>query len=93
MALGWQIGLYARACHLFNPIPEGFASILYKDVSKAETAANDMKLTAQDLYQFGIIDGIIEEPYGGAHNDYDYVIGKVREVIDLDLKELMGLSV
>ena len=55
--------------YIFHTFPEGFASILYKDASKAETAANDMKLTAQDLYQFGIIDGIIKEPAGGAHND------------------------
>lgn len=73
--------------------PEGFASILYKDSSKAEAAAKDMKLTAQDLYQFGIIDGIIPEPPGGAHSDYNYVTGQVREVIREDLKELMGLSV
>lgn len=94
LALGVADRVYMLEHAIYSILsPEGFASILYKDASKAETAANDMKLTAQDLYQFGIIDGIIEEPYGGAHNDYDYVIGKVREVIDLDLKELMGLSV
>lgn len=73
--------------------PEGFASILYKDASKAETAANDMKLTAQDLYRFGVIDGIIPEPAGGAHNDYDFAAGKVRDIIERDLNELMALPV
>lgn len=73
--------------------PEGFASILYKDASKAETAANDMKLTAQDLYRLGVIDGIIPEPAGGAHNDYDFAAGKVRDIIERDLNELMALPV
>lgn len=73
--------------------PEGFASILYKDASKAETAAKDMKLTAQDLYRFGIIDGIIPEPAGGAHNDYDFVAAKVRDYIKQDITELMAIPV
>ena len=47
--------------------PEGFASILWKDGSKAKEAAEVMKITAQDLYQFKIIDKIVKEPYGGAH--------------------------
>lgn len=44
--------------------PEGFASILYKDASKAKEAAEDMKATAEDLKKFGIIDKIIKEPEG-----------------------------
>lgn len=72
--------------------PEGFASILYKDASKAEQAARDMKLTAQDLQQFGIIDGIIEEPKGGAHNDYDRIAENIKTVIESDLKQLMQMN-
>lgn len=49
--------------------PEGFASILWKDGSRAKDAAEVMKITAQDLYQFGIIDKIVKEPYGGAHRN------------------------
>jgi len=71
--------------------PEGFASILYKDSSKAERAARDMKLTAQDLLEFGIIDGIIPEPQGGAHNDYDQMAQNIKTVLDYDLKELLKL--
>ncbi len=71
--------------------PEGFASILYKDSSKAEQAARDMKLTAQDLYQFGIIDGIIPEPQGGAHNDRDLTAQNIKSVLEADLQELMEL--
>ncbi len=51
--------------------PEGFASILYKDASRAKEAANKMKITAQDLINFGIIDRIIKEPLGGAHTNVD----------------------
>ena len=51
--------------------PEGFASILYKDASRAKEAANTMKITAQDLITFGIIDRIIKEPLGGAHTNVD----------------------
>lgn len=73
--------------------PEGFASILYKDASKAEQAARDMKLTAQDLYQFGIIDGIIPEPQGGAHNDFDLMAANIKQVIENDLQELLEIPV
>jgi acetyl-CoA carboxylase carboxyl transferase subunit alpha len=73
--------------------PEGFASILYKDSSKAEQAAKDMKLTAQDLLQFGIIEGIIPEPQGGAHNDFDLMAQNIKTVLETDLQDLMQLPV
>ena len=49
--------------------PEGFASILWKDSGRAAEACDLMKLTAQDLYKFGVVDGIIPEPPCGAHHD------------------------
>ena len=49
--------------------PEGFASILWKDGSRVKEAAEAMKITAQDLKEFKIIDKIIKEPYGGAHRN------------------------
>src|SRR5215211_6140484 len=49
--------------------PEGAASILWRDTSKAEAAATNMKITAEDLMEFGIIDAIVTEPTGGAHRD------------------------
>ena len=49
--------------------PEGAASILWRDAAKASDAANSMKITAQDLLKFGIIDTIVREPEGGAHRD------------------------
>ena len=49
--------------------PEGAASILWRDTAKAQDAATNMKITAQDLDRFGVIDRIITEPVGGAHRD------------------------
>ncbi|MBI4274914.1 MAG: acetyl-CoA carboxylase carboxyltransferase subunit alpha [Rhizobiales bacterium] len=49
--------------------PEGAASILWRDTSKAQDAATNMKITAQDLVRFGVIDDIVGEPIGGAHRD------------------------
>ena len=49
--------------------PEAAASILWRDSSRAQEAATGMKITAQDLIRFGIIDGVIPEPVGGAHRD------------------------
>jgi acetyl-CoA carboxylase carboxyl transferase subunit alpha len=49
--------------------PEGCAAILWKDGSKADMAAEALKLTAQDALDFGVIDGIVSEPLGGAHRD------------------------
>jgi acetyl-CoA carboxylase carboxyl transferase subunit alpha len=50
--------------------PEGCAAILWKDASQAETAAQGLKLTAQDLIAYGLIDEIVPEPPGGAHSDH-----------------------
>jgi acetyl-CoA carboxylase carboxyl transferase subunit alpha len=92
LALGVADKIYMLEHAVYSILsPEGFASILYKDSTKAEVAAKDMKLTAQDLYQFGIIDGIISEPPGGAHNDFEYVMGQVRDIIRADLRELISL--
>ena len=54
--------------------PEGCAAILWSDATKAEEAASRLKLTAQDLEQFGVIDEIVPEPFGGAHRDPTTII-------------------
>ncbi len=93
LALGVADKVYMLEHSIYSILsPEGFASILYKDAGKAEQAARDMKLTAQDLLQFGIIDGILPEPKGGAHNDYDQMAQNIREVLLKDLQELMNLG-
>ena len=92
LALGVADKVYMLEHAVYSILsPEGFASILYKDSSKAEQAAKDMKLTAQDLHQFGIIDGIIPEPQGGAHNDFDLMMKNVKAVIEEELKKLKEL--
>ncbi|MEO0148085.1 MAG: acetyl-CoA carboxylase carboxyltransferase subunit alpha [candidate division WOR-3 bacterium] len=58
--------------------PEGAASILFRDASKNKEAAEILKLTADDLLKFGIIDGIIKEPLGGAHRDYDETARRIK---------------
>jgi acetyl-CoA carboxylase carboxyl transferase subunit alpha len=61
--------------------PEGGASILWKDAAKAQDAANSMKITAQDLVGFGVIDGIISEPAGGAHRHPEAVMASTGAAI------------
>ena len=72
--------------------PEGCAAILYKDVTKAEQAATNLHLTAQDLLKFGIIDEIIPEPLGGAQRHQKEVINTVGECIQKHLQLLLELS-
>lgn len=72
--------------------PEGFASILYKDSTKAKQAAEDMKLTAKDLKQLGIIDEIIKEPEGGAQNDINKVCKDIKKYLIKNIKELQKIS-
>ena len=72
--------------------PEGCAAILYKDASKAEQAATNLHLTAQDLLRFGVIDEIIEEPLGGAQRHPDEVVDKVGKAIQKHLSMLLKLT-
>jgi acetyl-CoA carboxylase carboxyl transferase subunit alpha len=67
--------------------PEGFASILWKDASRAAEAAEVMKMTAEDLFKMGIIDDIIPEPKGGAQTDPKLMAQTLKEklVQELDL--------
>ena len=72
--------------------PEGFASILYKDASKAKEAAENMKLTAKDLKELGIVDKIISEPEKGAQNDFETVIEEIKKYLVKNIKELKKLT-
>jgi acetyl-CoA carboxylase carboxyl transferase subunit alpha len=72
--------------------PEGAASILWRDTAKAEDAASNMKITAQDLIRFGIIDAIVPEPTGGAHRDPGAAISVAGQAIAEALGELRGLD-
>ncbi|MBV9331383.1 MAG: acetyl-CoA carboxylase carboxyltransferase subunit alpha [Alphaproteobacteria bacterium] len=68
--------------------PEGCASILWRSPEKAQEAAAAMKITAQDVLDLGVIDGIIPEPSGGAHRAPDEAISAVGEVLAAALAEL-----
>jgi len=72
--------------------PEGAASILWHDTSKAQEAATSMKITAQDMARFGMIDTIVPEPTGGAHRDPAAAIAAVGEAIGSALADLRGLD-
>src|SRR3954468_16134918 len=72
--------------------PEAASSILWRDNSKAQEAANTMKITAQDMLRFGVIDRIIKEPAGGAHRDPDAMIKTTGEAIDAAFGELRNLD-
>ena len=72
--------------------PEGCASILYRDATKAADAANALKITAQDLLKLGIIDGEIKEPLGGAHVDHKLMADTLKSTILNTLEELSKMS-
>jgi acetyl-CoA carboxylase carboxyl transferase subunit alpha len=72
--------------------PEASASILWRDPGRAQDAATNMKITAQDLLKFGIIDGIVTEPVGGAHRDPDAAIRAAGDAMAAALSELVPLS-
>jgi acetyl-CoA carboxylase carboxyl transferase subunit alpha len=72
--------------------PEGAASILWRDSARAQDAATNMKITAQDLIRFKVVDGIVAEPLGGAHRAPEVVIQATGEAIDRALASFAGQS-
>jgi len=72
--------------------PEGAASILWRDTAKASEAATNMKITAQDLVRFGVVDTVVPEPMGGAHRDPAAAIAAAGEAIAGALADLHGLD-
>lgn len=72
--------------------PEGCSSILWRSSEHANIAAESLKLTAQDMFRFGIIDEIIAEPVGGAHRDAKIAINEIGNVIEKRLEALLLLS-
>jgi acetyl-CoA carboxylase carboxyl transferase subunit alpha len=72
--------------------PEGAASILWRDSAKAQEAAQNMKITADDLLRFGVIDTIVREPSGGAHRDPVTTIRATGEAMDNAFEDLRGLD-
>lgn len=87
------LGVANRVLMLENAVyailsPEGFASILYKDASRAGEAAKVMKMTAPELMELSVIDGIVPEPEGGAHTEPEKVFVALDEALQGELSAL-----
>ena len=92
------IGVGDRVLMLENAVysilsPEGYASILWKDSSRAEEAAEKMKLTAKDLLKLGIIDEVLKEPNGNAKTDIEKMSEIIKKKIVNITSELKSLDV
>ncbi len=93
-ALGIGIGdrIYVLENAYYSVIsPEGCAAILWRERSKSPTAAESLKLTAPELLELGVIDGIIQEPLGGAHRDAKKTAEEIKKRLISDIKELSEL--
>ncbi|KWX85165.1 acetyl-CoA carboxyl transferase [Paenibacillus riograndensis] len=91
MAVGNRVLMLEHA--IYSAIsPNGAASILWKDASKAEQAAEAMKITAADLLEMEVIEEIVPEPRGGAHRDYEETAAAIKDAVWRHLQELSGLD-
>ena len=91
------IGVGNRVYMLENAVysvisPESCAAIIYRDAARAPAAAAALKMTAPDLRALGLVDGIVPEPSGGAHNDPDGAAESLRLTLRGALKELAGMT-
>jgi acetyl-CoA carboxylase carboxyl transferase subunit alpha len=91
------LGVGNRVLMLENAVysvisPESCAAIVWRDAAKAELAAEALKLTAPDLLQLGLIDGVVAEPAGGAHSDWDRAAELLSDAVEQHLSDLAGLS-
>ncbi|NLJ11158.1 MAG: acetyl-CoA carboxylase carboxyltransferase subunit alpha [Treponema sp.] len=90
-ALGISVGdkIYMLENAVYSVIsPEGCASILLRDASRAKDAAAMLRITSNDLLEFKIVNGIIQEPEGGAHTDPDATAQAIKKVLVRDLQDL-----
>ena len=89
IAIGDRVNIFENSFYSVIS-PEGCASIIWRDSSKAETAAVAMKITATDLKDLGIVDEIVPEPEGGAHTDHEAAARLFDEVLDRQLMILLN---
>ena len=93
LGLGVSNRVYMLENSIYSVIsPEGCAAILYKDASKAAEAAENLKISAQSLYKLQVIDGIIEEPVGGAHRDHKKTAANLKNVVMKAFNELSKMT-
>ncbi|GAA0069500.1 acetyl-CoA carboxylase carboxyltransferase subunit alpha [Clostridium sardiniense] len=91
LAVGDSVGMLEHSIYSILS-PEGFASILWKDGERASEAAEIMKITAEDLREFNIIDFIVREPHGGAHKNPQRMANGFKRAILLELDKLKGIN-
>jgi acetyl-CoA carboxylase carboxyl transferase subunit alpha len=94
-ALGIAVGdrILMQEFTIYSVIPpEGCAAILWRDTKKKVEAAEALKITAPDLLKLELVDEIVKEPAGGAHNDYDEAAGLVDEALSRHLAELRAMD-
>ena len=92
IAVGDRILMQEFAVYSVIP-PEGCAAILWRDAKRKEQAAEALRLSARDLVELELVDAIVKEPIGGAHNDYDGAAALVDRAISQYLEELEALDV
>src|SRR5690606_2519852 len=92
LAVGDRILMHEFSVYSVIP-PEGCAAILWRDAARKVEAAEALKVTAPDLLELGIIDEIVPEPPGGAHQDPKAAAARVDEVLVRHLRELRDLDV
>ncbi len=91
IGVGDRVGILEHAYYSVIS-PEGCAAILWKSGDKAPDAAEALKLTSADLLRLGLVDGVIEEPLGGAHRDPQATIERVKQQLLAWLGELSPLA-
>lgn len=94
LALGVADKVFMQKNAVYSVLsPEGFASILWKDAKRAKEAAETMKITAQDLLEYKIIDDIINEPVGSAHKEPEIAADILEEYLTAVLEELKAVPI
>lgn len=94
LALGVADKVFMMEHSVYSVIsPEGCAAILFKDGSLAEKAASNLKISAQNLKKLGVIDGIIPEPFGGAHKDPKCAEINLKKEVLLSISELEKINI
>src|SRR6266511_5596996 len=95
-ALGIAVGdrVLMQEYSIYSVIPpEGCAALLWRDPAKKVEAAAALKITAPDMVALGLVDGIIPEPVGGAHNDYETAVALLDQALSAALAEVSALTV
>jgi acetyl-CoA carboxylase carboxyl transferase subunit alpha len=93
LAIGVGNHIYMLENSVYSTIsPEGAAAIIWKDASQAQRAADSMRITAPDLYEMEIVEGVIPEPLGGSHHDIDKQAQSIKEFLDRAVRDLKKID-